>query len=61
MVSRLSHFHFVPGAKASMAPNVFLCVARPITDSDRNMGKASTNEQKMYSRMKAEPPYCPTM
>lgn len=56
-----SHFQEVPGARASIAPTVFLLVLRPITDSENNIGSESRKQQRMYIRMNAAPPFYPTM
>ena len=60
-VRKPSHFQRVPGASFSMAPKVLRCVRLPMMDSAMKMGMQRNTAENRYTRMKAAPPFCPTM
>ena len=43
------------------APKVLACVDRPITASEKKMGSDSRKEDRIYTRIKAAPPFSPTI
>ena len=60
-VSSPTHFQPVFGASFSKAPKVLSWVLLPMYASLMKMGTQMKMAASSYTRMKAAPPFCPTM